>query len=127
MAAILPRIPAGGVCGTRCREARMDPGLLVIVPHHLPARAAMLNEALAGTSIRVIIDRRRGERRQSQQPVSVQRRQRDRRGATPRVVAFVYACPVIAVGTAPTNAMLSGFPRGAFGFSPHLETTGIRP
>src|SRR5215471_5602100 len=79
-------------------EARMDPALMVIVPHHLPARAATLNEALAGTNIQVVMDRRHGERRRTHQPADVQRRQGDRRGAA-RVVAYVYACPVVAVGS----------------------------
>jgi hypothetical protein len=81
-------------------EAKMDPALMVIVPHHLPARAATLNEALAGTNIQVVIDRRHGERRRAQHPAGVQRRQGDRRGAS-RVVAYVYACPVVAVGPSP--------------------------
>ena len=103
----------------------MDPGLLVIVPHHLPVRAATLTEALAGSNIRVVIDRRRGERRRSQQPADVQRRQSDRRGAA-RVVAYVYACPVVAVENPSTDGVLSGLPAGNFGSGSSLASAGLR-
>ena len=103
----------------------MDSSLMVIVPPHLPARAATLSEALAGTTIRVQVDRRHGDRRQAQQPADVQRRQGDRRG-TARVVAYVYACPVVAVGTPSTAGMLAGFSAGTFGSGSGLATTGLR-
>jgi hypothetical protein len=77
---------------------KMDQALMVIVPHHLPARAAALTEALARTNIQVVVDRRHGERRRAHQPPDVQRRQGDRRRSA-RVVAYVYACPVISVET----------------------------
>ena len=93
----------------------MDPALMVIVPHHLPARAATLNEALAGTNIRVVVDRRHGERRRAQQPATVQRRQQDRRTGAQRVVAYVYACPVIAVGPSSSTGMLAGASASGFG------------
>jgi hypothetical protein len=99
----------------------MDPSLVVIVPPDLPTRAAILREALAGTNIRVIVDQRRGERRQVQQPVLVQRRRRERRGPA-RVVAYVYACPVLAVETSPTDAMRSVYGLGA---PIGLEETGV--
>jgi hypothetical protein len=84
----------------------MDPGLMVIVPSHLPARAATLNAALADTNIQVVIDRRRGERRRVEESPVVQRRQGDRRGPA-RVVAYVYACPVIAVEPVTAGRMLT--------------------
>jgi hypothetical protein len=76
----------------------MDLDLMVIVPRELPSRAASLTSALAGTAIQVVVDRRFGERRRAHQPPAVERRQADRRAPT-RVVAYVYACPVVAVGT----------------------------
>jgi hypothetical protein len=104
----------------------MDPSLMVIVPHHLPARAATLSEALAGTTIRVQLDRRHGERRRAQQPTDVQRRQHDRRSDTQRVVAYVYACPVIAVGTPSSGGSLASLPAHSFGAHPRLATAGSR-
>lgn len=106
----------------------MDPALMVIVPSHLPTRAATLNEALADTNIQVVVDRRRGERRRvelSPESPVVQRRQGDRRGPA-RVVAYVYACPVVAVGTPSTGGMLGSPPAGSFGASPSLVNTGLR-
>jgi hypothetical protein len=111
---------------TAGEEARMDPGLMVIVPHHLPARAATLSEALSGTAIRVQIDRRRGERRRAQLPVEVQRRQRDRRSDTQRVVAYVYGCPVIAVGTPSTSGTLSSIGASSFSAGFSLASAGVR-
>jgi hypothetical protein len=107
-------------------EARMDPSLMVIVPHHLPARAATLSEALAGTTIRVQIDRRRGERRRAQLPATVQRRQSDRRSDMQRVVAYVYACPVIAVGTPSTSGTLSNLRASSFSAGSSLASAGVR-
>jgi hypothetical protein len=112
-------------------EARMDSSLMVIVPPHLPARAATLSEALAGTTIRVQLDRRRGERRRAQLPAEVQRRRGDRRSDTQRVVAYVYACPVIAVGTPSSSGTLSSFGTSSFGTSSfsvgsELASTGVR-
>ena len=105
----------------------MDPGLMVIVPHHLPARAATLSEALAGTTIRVQVDRRHGERRRTQMPAEVQRRQQDRRSDNQRVVAYVYACPVIAVGPPSTGGMLTGVPASNFASSGSgLAGSGVR-
>lgn len=83
-----------------------DLDLMVIVPRDLPSRTASLNEALAGTHIRVVVDRRQGERRRACQVAAGERRHGDRRAAT-RVVAYVYACPVVAVGPPP----IAGMPR----------------
>src|SRR5262245_17140766 len=55
-------------------EATMDPDLMVIVPRDLPSRAAVLNEALAGTAIRVLVDRRHGDRRRARQGAAGERR-----------------------------------------------------
>ena len=108
-------------------ETRM-PSLMVIVPHHLLARAATLSEALAGTTIRVQVDRRHGERRRAQLPTDAQRRQRDRRSDTQRVVAYVYACPVIAVGNPSSSVVLAGHPVSNFAFSSGsgLASSGLR-
>jgi len=90
---------------------------MVIVPRHLPARAATLSEALVGTNIRVVIDRRHGERRRTQQTPAVQRRLGgDRRGPV-RVVAYVYACPVIAVRLPESASMLARVPAGSPSFT----------
>ena len=105
-------------------ESRRDPGLMVIVPHHLPARAATLNQALAGTNIQVVIDRRHGERRRVQQSPVVQRRQGDRRG-TARVVAYVYACPVVAVGTPSPPSKHADVAAGSLGFGPGLGSARL--
>ena len=92
----------------------MDPALMVIVPRHLPARAATLNEALAGTNIQVVVDRRHGERRQVHQPAVVQRRQGGDRRSPARVVGYIYACPVISVEIpSPPKADLSPSLAGA--------------
>jgi hypothetical protein len=80
----------------------MDPALMVLVPHYLPARASTLTEALSGTAIHVVVDRRRRDRRKECQAPTVDRRQCDRRGE-PRIVAYVYACPVIAVDPPSTS------------------------
>ena len=104
----------------------MDPGLMVIVPHHLPARAATLSEALAGTNIQVVIDRRHGERRRVQQPPVVQRRRGERRG-TARVVAYVYACPVVvAVGTPPRASGPPDVPARRLDFSSGLASARLQ-
>ena len=79
----------------------MDQKLFVIVPRGLPSRAATLNETLAGTAIRVVIDRRQGDRRHDRRAAAAERRHGDRR-AVPRVVAWVYACPVVTAGTPST-------------------------
>ena len=81
----------------------MDQNLMVIVPRHLPSRLATLTETLAGTTIQVVADRRYGERRRSHQAAAADQRHGDRRAA-PRVVAYVYACPVVAGGPSPTAA-----------------------
>jgi hypothetical protein len=106
------------------REGNADLDLLVIVPRDLPSRAAILNETLAGTAIRVVVDRRRGDRRHVHQSVAVERRHGDRRAA-PRVVAWVYACPVVAVGTPRTT----GTPAGplATGSTPNPGRAGTAP
>jgi hypothetical protein len=104
----------------------MDSSLMVIVPPHLPARAATLSEALAGTTIRVQLDRRHGERRRAELPATVQRRQGDRRSDTQRVVAYVYACPVIAVGTPSPSGTLSSFGASSFSVGSDLARTGVR-
>jgi hypothetical protein len=75
----------------------MDLKLTVIVPRDLHSRAATLSKALAGTAIGVVVDRRQGERRRARQEIDVERRKADRR-ATPRIVAYAYSCPVVAVG-----------------------------
>jgi hypothetical protein len=82
---------------TTLSQSPRDLDLMVIVPRDRPARAATLNEALAGTAIRVVVDRRQGERRATYQAASAERRHTDRRGET-RVVAYVYACPVVTAG-----------------------------
>jgi hypothetical protein len=80
------------------REVSMDQNLMVIVPRNFPSRLATLTETLAGTAIRVVADRRQGERRRSHHAAATEQRHGDRRAAPPRVVAYVYACPVVAVG-----------------------------
>ena len=77
-------------------QPRLDLDLMVIVPREFPSRTATLSEALAGTSIGVVVDRRQGERRQAYQAATGERRQSDRRVGT-RVVGYVYSCPVVAV------------------------------
>jgi hypothetical protein len=71
---------------------------MVIVPRDLPGRTTTLSDALAGTTIRVLVDRRETERRRSPELAVPERRQHDRR-TTPRIVAYVHACPVVAVGS----------------------------
>ena len=84
--------------GSIVAATKSDPGLMVIVPPSLPSRASTLSAALAGSDIQVLVDRRRGERRRARQTNGPERRQDDRRSA-PRVVAYVYACPVVAVAS----------------------------
>jgi len=103
------------------REGQTDLDLLVIVPRDLPSRLATLKATLAGTAIRVLADRRQGERRRSYQAVAAEQRHRDRR-TTPRVVAWVYACPVVAVATSPT----AGTPP-ATGSTPNPGRQGTAP
>jgi hypothetical protein len=74
-------------------EAMRELDLMVIVPPNLSSRADALNEALTGTRIRIVIDRRRGERRCAYQAVA-ERRRSDRRAET-RVLGYVLACPVV--------------------------------
>ena len=101
----------------------MDTGLMVIVPRDLRALAATLNEALAGTAIDIVVDRRRGERRCAHQPVAVERRRNDRRAAT-RVVAYAYACPVVAVGPQPSADTPEDSPANWPSSSPALQGAG---
>jgi hypothetical protein len=82
-------------------ETRRDRDLMVIVPRDFPSRATALNEVLAGTAIRIVVDRRQGERRCTYEAASAERRQSDRRAAA-RVMAYVHACPVVAGGLLPT-------------------------
>jgi hypothetical protein len=101
----------------------MDLNLMVIVPRYLPSRVATLKETLAGTAIRVVAERRQGERRRGCQAAAAEQRHGDRRAA-PRVVAYVYACPVVAVGTPPTGGTPVGSPVSGPSPSPRLEDTG---
>jgi hypothetical protein len=101
----------------------MDTGLMVIVPPDLRARATTLNEALAGTAIHVVVDRRREERRCAYQPATAERRRDDRRAAA-RVVAYVYACPVVAVGPPPSAGTLGDAPASLPSSSPNFQGAG---
>jgi len=103
----------------------MDLNLMVIVPRDLPSRVATLNEALAGTAICVVVDRRQRERRRAHQAAAAERRHGDRRAAT-RVVAYVYACPVVAVGTPPTAGTPADSPASGPSSSAGLEGTGAQ-
>jgi hypothetical protein len=78
-----------------------DRDLMVIVPRGHLERARILEATLRGTTIRVVIDRRLGERRREYRAADAERRDRDRR-ATTRVVGYVYACPVVEIGPRPT-------------------------
>jgi hypothetical protein len=82
----------------RHATATGDHDLMVIVPPNLLARAHSLNEALTGTRIRVVVDRRQGERRCSYEEAASERRLSDRRAET-RILGYVLACPVVT--TAP--------------------------
>jgi hypothetical protein len=82
----------------------LDRDLMVIVPRGHLERARILEATLRGTTIRVVIDRRLGERRRAHRAADGERRDRDRR-ATPRVVGYVYACPVVEIGPRPTAGM----------------------
>jgi hypothetical protein len=101
----------------------MAPDLIVIVPRNLRSRASTLGRALTGTNIRVVVDRRIGERRAGGLGTPAERRLGDRR-STARVVAYVYACPVIEVDSPPRPAQASArasvsparAPIGAIGF-----------
>jgi hypothetical protein len=83
--------------------------LMVIVPGDLPSRAGILGDALAGTAIRVVVDRRRGERRCAYQAAAGERRHAERRAET-RTVAYVYACPVVAVWAPQRRGRPANFP-----------------
>ena len=96
-----------GLGAVTAHQSKTDLALLVIVPRDNPSRADALSRALAGTDIRVIVDRRRGERRSTYRAVPQERRHGDRR-ASARIVAYVYACPVVAVRPTPPPAPPDG-------------------
>jgi hypothetical protein len=105
----------------------MDRDLMVIVPRDHSGRAATLNETLAGTAIRVVIDRRLGERRSAHRPAGAERRHTDRRART-RVVAYVYACPIVEIGMLPAAGPPTDFPATVEGRSSGLgggEASGM--
>ena len=83
--------------------------LMVIVPCDLPSQAGILGEALAGTAIRVVVDRRQGERRCTYQAAAGERRHAERRTET-QTVAYVYACPVVAVWAPPRRGRPANSP-----------------
>jgi hypothetical protein len=100
---------------------QMDPSLVALAPRALSSRAVALREALVGSTIRVVVDQRQGERRGANQPTTLERRHGDRRAPT-RIVAYVYGCPVVAVGLPPAPTLRER----SSGCSPGLEGAGIR-
>jgi hypothetical protein len=105
--------------------------LMVIVPFDMPSRAATLRQALGGTDIRVLVDRRRNERRREErhpgsQAVSEERRRADRR-AVMRPVAYVYACPVVAaIRTMPAADTTEDPPASRVSSSAGLDGPGLQ-
>jgi len=112
-------------------EATVQTDLMVIVPFDMLSRAATLRQALGGTDIRVLMDRRRDERRREArhhgpQAVSAERRRADRRAAM-RPVAYVYACPVVAaIRTMPAADTTDDPPASRASSSAGLEGPGLQ-